>query len=185
MPELALGGMPMIVVTHEMGFAREAADRVVMMDDGCIIEEGSPEHFFVASEQERTKQFMSKILADLCGDRVDLGRRVAPVLTERAVFDAEGLTHELERGELLLTDEVEPLLPAPPRAVLQHRRVLRRKRVTAYGMLSDRLDHVAPGHAPPAAAPRRPITMKLPGTPARVSASASSRTMSSLPTSGP
>jgi polar amino acid transport system ATP-binding protein len=62
MKELALGGMTMIVVTHEMGFAREAADRVVMMDDGKIIEEGTPEHFFQAPEHERTKQFLSKIL---------------------------------------------------------------------------------------------------------------------------
>ena len=62
MEELAHEGMTMIVVTHEMGFAREAADRVVMMDDGRIIEEGTPEHFFEAPEQERTKQFLSKIL---------------------------------------------------------------------------------------------------------------------------
>jgi polar amino acid transport system ATP-binding protein len=55
-------GTTMIVVTHEMGFAREAADRVVMMDDGRIIEEGTPEHFFEAPEHERTKQFLSKIL---------------------------------------------------------------------------------------------------------------------------
>ena len=55
-------GMTMIVVTHEMGFARKAADRVVMMDDGAIIEEGTPEHFFQAPEHERTKQFLSKIL---------------------------------------------------------------------------------------------------------------------------
>jgi len=62
MEELAHEGMTMIVVTHEMGFAREAADRVVMMDEGTIIEEGTPEHFFHAPEHERTKQFMSKIL---------------------------------------------------------------------------------------------------------------------------
>jgi polar amino acid transport system ATP-binding protein len=62
MEELAHEGMTMIVVTHEMGFAREAADRVVMMDGGVIIEEGTPEHFFQAPEQERTKQFLSKIL---------------------------------------------------------------------------------------------------------------------------
>jgi polar amino acid transport system ATP-binding protein len=62
MEELAHEGMTMIVVTHEMGFAREAADRVVMMDEGVIIEEGTPEHFFEAPEQERTKQFLSKIL---------------------------------------------------------------------------------------------------------------------------
>jgi polar amino acid transport system ATP-binding protein len=52
----------MIVVTHEMGFAREAANRVVMMDDGRIIEEGMPEHFFREPREERTKQFLSKIL---------------------------------------------------------------------------------------------------------------------------
>jgi polar amino acid transport system ATP-binding protein len=52
----------MIVVTHEMGFAREVADRVVMMDDGVIIEEGTPEHFFDAPTHERTKRFLSKIL---------------------------------------------------------------------------------------------------------------------------
>ncbi|HEY6962982.1 MAG TPA: amino acid ABC transporter ATP-binding protein [Gaiellaceae bacterium] len=62
MEELAHEGMTMIVVTHEMGFAREAADRVVMMDGGVIIEEGTPEHFFEAPEHERTKQFLSKIL---------------------------------------------------------------------------------------------------------------------------
>jgi polar amino acid transport system ATP-binding protein len=62
MKELAHGGMTMICVTHEMGFAREAADRVVMMDEGRIIEEGTPEHFFVAPTHPRTQQFVSKIL---------------------------------------------------------------------------------------------------------------------------
>jgi len=62
MQGLARDGMTMIVVTHEMGFAREAADRVVMMDEGRIIEEGTPEHFFTAPTEERTKQFLSKIL---------------------------------------------------------------------------------------------------------------------------
>ena len=52
----------MIVVTHEMGFAREAADRVLMMDDGRIIEEGPPKHFFDAPREERTKQFLAAIL---------------------------------------------------------------------------------------------------------------------------
>jgi polar amino acid transport system ATP-binding protein len=60
--ELARDGMTMIVVTHEMGFARRAADRVVMMDDGRVIEDGTPEHFFGAPEHERTRQFLSKIL---------------------------------------------------------------------------------------------------------------------------
>jgi polar amino acid transport system ATP-binding protein len=62
MEELAHEGMTMIVVTHEMGFAREAADRVVMMDEGRFIEEGSPEQFFEAPTQERTRAFLSKIL---------------------------------------------------------------------------------------------------------------------------
>jgi polar amino acid transport system ATP-binding protein len=62
MKELAREGMTMIVVTHEMGFAREVADRVLMMDDGVIIEEGTPEHFFEAPTHERTKSFLSKIL---------------------------------------------------------------------------------------------------------------------------
>jgi polar amino acid transport system ATP-binding protein len=62
MEELAHAGMTMIVVTHEMGFARHAADRVVMMDEGRIIEEGTPEHFFDSPEQDRTKAFLSKIL---------------------------------------------------------------------------------------------------------------------------
>jgi polar amino acid transport system ATP-binding protein len=63
MKTLALDmGTTMIVVTHEMGFAREVADRVVMMDDGVIIEEGPPQHFFDSPTQERTKRFLSKIL---------------------------------------------------------------------------------------------------------------------------
>jgi len=62
MEELAHGGMTMIVVTHEMGFAREAADRVIMMDDGRFIEDAPPEQFFEAPREERTKQFLSKIL---------------------------------------------------------------------------------------------------------------------------
>jgi polar amino acid transport system ATP-binding protein len=64
MEELARGaeGMTMIVVTHEMGFARKAADRIAMMDAGRIIEEAAPEHFFRAPREERTKQFLSKIL---------------------------------------------------------------------------------------------------------------------------
>ena len=62
MEELAHEGMTMIVVTHEMGFAKVAADRVAMMDEGRIIEEGPPEHFFLEPREERTKQFLSKIL---------------------------------------------------------------------------------------------------------------------------
>ena len=52
----------MVIVTHEMGFARQVADRVIFMDDGRIVEEGSPEHFFTNPTEERTKAFLSKIL---------------------------------------------------------------------------------------------------------------------------
>jgi len=62
MEELAHEGMTMIVVTHEMGFAKVAADRVVMMDEGVIVEEGEPEQLFQAPEHQRTKQFLSKII---------------------------------------------------------------------------------------------------------------------------
>jgi len=62
MKDLARGGMTMVVVTHEMGFAREVADRVVFMDHGRILEVGTPEHFFVNPEHERTKVFLSQIL---------------------------------------------------------------------------------------------------------------------------
>jgi polar amino acid transport system ATP-binding protein len=62
MKELAHEGMTMIVVSHEMGFAREVADRILMMDDGRIIEDGTPQHFFDSPEHERTKAFLSKIL---------------------------------------------------------------------------------------------------------------------------
>ncbi len=63
MKVLAREGMTMIVVTHEMGFAREAADRIAMLDDGRIVEEGRPEEFFAAPKEERSRQFLSKILA--------------------------------------------------------------------------------------------------------------------------
>lgn len=62
MEDLAAAGMTMIIATHEMGFARKAADRVLMMDGGEIIEEGPPKHFFETPSMERTKQFLSKIL---------------------------------------------------------------------------------------------------------------------------
>jgi len=62
MTKLAKEGMTMIVVTHEMGFAREVADRVIFMDYGAIIEEGTPEHFFKNPTQERTKLFLNQIL---------------------------------------------------------------------------------------------------------------------------
>ena len=62
MIELARSGMTMIVVTHEMGFAREVADEILLIDEGKIIETGAPEHFFTSPEHPRTVQFLSKIL---------------------------------------------------------------------------------------------------------------------------
>lgn len=62
MIKLAKENITMVVVTHEMGFARQVADRVVFMADGCIIEEGTPEHFFTNPKNERVKQFLGKII---------------------------------------------------------------------------------------------------------------------------
>ncbi|HZA45323.1 MAG TPA: amino acid ABC transporter ATP-binding protein [Rubrobacter sp.] len=62
MADLARGGMTMVVVTHEMGFARRVADRVVFMDGGRIVEVGPPEHFFENPDHERTKHFLNQIL---------------------------------------------------------------------------------------------------------------------------
>lgn len=62
MIKLAKENITMVVVTHEMGFARQVADRVVFMDDGQILEEGTPEHFFTNPKNERVKQFLSKII---------------------------------------------------------------------------------------------------------------------------
>lgn len=62
MIELAQENITMICVTHEMGFARQVADRVIFMDGGYILEEGTPEHFFTSPEHDRTKAFLSKIL---------------------------------------------------------------------------------------------------------------------------
>jgi glutamate transport system ATP-binding protein len=63
MVALAKEGMTMIVVTHEMGFARKAADRVVFMADGQIVEQATPEEFFTNPRSERAKDFLGKILA--------------------------------------------------------------------------------------------------------------------------
>jgi len=62
MKTLARSGMTMVCVTHEVGFAREVADRAVLIDDGVVVEEGPPETFFTAPQHSRTKQFLSKIL---------------------------------------------------------------------------------------------------------------------------
>lgn len=62
MIRLSKENITMVVVTHEMGFAREVADRIVFMDDGRIAEEGTPEHFFTNAQNKRTREFLSKIL---------------------------------------------------------------------------------------------------------------------------
>jgi polar amino acid transport system ATP-binding protein len=62
MKTLAKEGMTMVVVTHEMGFAREVADRIIFMDEGAIVEVGTPKHFFTNPDHERTKLFLSQIL---------------------------------------------------------------------------------------------------------------------------
>ena len=62
MKQLAADGMTMVVVTHEVGFAREVADRVVLMDEGVVVEEATPTAFFGAPQQERTRRFLAQIL---------------------------------------------------------------------------------------------------------------------------
>ncbi len=62
MKDLAREGMTMVVVTHEMGFAREVGDRVVFMDEGKIVEQGAPAQFFAEATEQRTRAFLSKIL---------------------------------------------------------------------------------------------------------------------------
>ena len=62
MKDLAREGMTMLVVTHEMGFARDVADRVIFMDKGYIVEEGTPEEIFTNPKEERTKAFLSRVL---------------------------------------------------------------------------------------------------------------------------
>ncbi|MCS4488091.1 amino acid ABC transporter ATP-binding protein [Streptococcus sciuri] len=62
MQDLAKSGMTMVIVTHEMGFAREVADRVVFMDGGYIVEEGTPKEVFEYTREDRTKDFLSKVL---------------------------------------------------------------------------------------------------------------------------
>ena len=61
MVELARGGMTMVVVTHEMGFARRVSDRVVFMADGAIVEEGKPDEFFEHPTSERVREFLDSI----------------------------------------------------------------------------------------------------------------------------
>ena len=64
MVNLAREGMTMIVVTHEMGFAKKVAHRIIFMDEGRIIEEGTPDSFFAQPKSDRTRTFLSKILVN-------------------------------------------------------------------------------------------------------------------------
>ena len=61
MQDLANDGMTMVVVTHEMKFAKEVADRIIMLDEGCIIEDADPDTFFNHSTNERTRQFLEMV----------------------------------------------------------------------------------------------------------------------------
>ncbi|WP_374351749.1 amino acid ABC transporter ATP-binding protein [Chitinimonas sp.] len=65
MKDLAMSGMTMMVVTHEMGFAREVADRVVFLDQGDVVEQATPEAFFSAAKSERARQFLQQVLAPM------------------------------------------------------------------------------------------------------------------------
>ena len=62
MRDLARSGLTMVVVTHEMGFAREVCDRIVFIDEGVIVEEGPPAEFFTSARSERAKEFVDKII---------------------------------------------------------------------------------------------------------------------------
>jgi ABC-type polar amino acid transport system ATPase subunit len=64
MKELAREGMTMVVVTHEMAFAKEVSDRVVFMDQGIILEQGSPEEIFTRPKNDRTREFLTRYLED-------------------------------------------------------------------------------------------------------------------------
>jgi polar amino acid transport system ATP-binding protein len=61
--ELAAGGMTMLIATHEMGFAKDIASRVCFLDEGVILEEGPPDQIFSDPREERTKQFLQRIIA--------------------------------------------------------------------------------------------------------------------------
>jgi hypothetical protein len=97
--------MTMIVVTHEMGFAREAADRVVMMDDGCVLEEGTPEHFFTSPDHERTQQFsLEDPLAGADSQR-EVGRREQEADARRTLRPPA--RHRQRRSDAVRRDEAQ------------------------------------------------------------------------------
>ena len=83
MKDLASSGLTMLVVTHEMGFARDVCDRVVFMDGGVIVESNTPEVIFTNPEQPRTREFLARILDNCLWDK----RRAFPLLWKSAPFD--------------------------------------------------------------------------------------------------
>jgi len=85
MKQLAEDGMTMVVVTHEMGFAREVADRVVFMDEGKVVEEGSPQQVLEQPTKERTRMFLSKVLHPTVGSEGTAGFDAAPFGTGTSV----------------------------------------------------------------------------------------------------
>ena len=111
MQELAKEGMTMVVVSHEMGFAREAADRIVMMDDGVVVEEAPPAEFFSSPRETRTQQFLSKIL--LAG--VDPDQRAAR-------DDERGADQHAPPDELGVPDQEQRERDAPERLRRDERR---------------------------------------------------------------
>jgi polar amino acid transport system ATP-binding protein len=129
MKELAREGMTMIVVTHEMGFAREVADRVVMMDDGVILEDGTPEHFFTSPTHDRTKAFLSKILGGggAAARRAAGSGRVAPrARRRRGAAGRLRVTHDHDRDRADSTQVRRDRAPRARRAALGGRTLRRR-----------------------------------------------------------
>ena len=102
MVSLARQGMTMIVVTHEMGFARKAANRVVFMDDGQIVEEADPDSFFTNAQTRRAKDFLSKILTQL-GDAALLHLTGSIIVSEmrrdQSIGNTSGKQPRLRQGE--------------------------------------------------------------------------------------
>ena len=105
MIELAESGMTMIVVTHEMGFARAVARRMVFMADGEIVEVGTPEHFFTNPQEERTKQFLAQILSGEAGGGSPLGRCAA--LRQAVLGRGAEVDPAVEAGERCFIGGVE------------------------------------------------------------------------------
>ncbi len=88
MHDLAKEGMTMIVVTHEMGFAREVADRVLFMDQGSVVEEGAPHALFENAQEERTRRFLGAVLSGRIAPRVAPRKEQAPPLALQRESDA-------------------------------------------------------------------------------------------------